>query len=46
MKQITQFFLEGESPNSGKIYLNSWSTGRRISTAESDLSKVAPATLL
>ena len=29
-----------------KIFLNSWSIGRRISTAESDLSRVAPATLL
>ena len=28
-----------------KIFLDSWSIGRRISTAESDLSKVAPATL-
>ena len=29
-----------------KISLNSWSIGRRISTVESDLSRVAPATLL
>ena len=29
-----------------KIFLNSWSIGRRISTMESDLSRVAPATLL
>ena len=29
-----------------KIFLNSWSIGRRTSIAESDLSKVAPATLL
>ena len=29
-----------------KIFLNSWGIGRRISTAESDLSKVAPAALL
>ena len=29
-----------------KIYLNSWSIGRRISTAESYLRRVAPATLL
>ena len=29
-----------------KIFLNSWSVGRRISTMESDLSRVAPATLL
>ena len=29
-----------------KIFLNSWSIGRRISIAESDLSKFAPATLL
>ena len=29
-----------------KIFLNSWSIGRRRSTAESDLSRVAPATLL
>ena len=29
-----------------KIFLNSWSIGRRISTAVSDLSRVAPAALL
>ena len=29
-----------------KIFLNSWSIGRRISTMESNLSRVAPATLL
>ena len=29
-----------------KIFLNSWSIGRRISTVESDLSRVAPAMLL
>ena len=30
-----------------KIFLNSWSIGKRISsTAESDLSRIAPATLL
>ena len=29
-----------------KIFLNTWSIGRRISTAESGLSRVAPATLL
>ena len=29
-----------------KIFLNSWSIGRRISTVESNLSKVAPGTLL
>ena len=29
-----------------KIFLNSWSIGRRMFTAESDLSRVAPATLL
>ena len=29
-----------------KIFLNNWSNGKRISTAESDLSRVAPATLL
>ena len=28
-----------------KIFLNSWSIGIRISTAESDLSRGAPATL-
>ena len=29
-----------------KVFLNSWSIGRRISTAKSDLSRVAPAALL
>ena len=29
-----------------KIFLNSWSIGSRISIAESDLSRLAPATLL
>ena len=29
-----------------KIFLNFWSIGRRISTAVSDLSRVAPAALL
>ena len=29
-----------------KIFLNNWSNGKRISTAESDLSRVAPAKLL
>ena len=29
-----------------KIFLYSWSIGRRISTAESDLNRVAPVTLL
>ena len=29
-----------------KIFLNSWSIGRRISATESDLGRVAPATLL
>ena len=29
-----------------KIFLNFWSIGRRISTAEIDLSMVAPAALL
>ena len=29
-----------------KMFLNFWSNGRRTSTAENDLSRVAPATLL
>ena len=46
MKQVQVASADFLKCSFRKIFLNFWSVGRRISTAENDLSRVSPATLL